>query len=135
MSYFTLRSLRLRGENDLFFLFCALVTLAYAGVHSCLAVNMDFRIRENDGKGFPPLFRVIPCSSVANASDRSLFTPPRALVTLAYAGVHSLLAVSMDFRIRENDGKVFFFFFFRVIPWQMLLLCKPSLTLVLEPSV
>ncbi len=47
----------------------ALVTLAYAGVHSLLAVSMDFRIRANDGKGFPPLFRVIRCSSVANASS------------------------------------------------------------------
>ena len=50
---------------------CALVTLAYAGAHSCLTVKMDFRIRENDGRGsfpsFPFLFRVIPCSSVASA--------------------------------------------------------------------
>ncbi len=104
------------------------------GAHSLLAVSMDFRIRENDGKGFPPLFRVIPCSSVANASDRSLFTPPRTLVTLAYAGVHSCLAVNIDFRIRENDGKGFPPLF-RVIPWQMLVVCKPALTLVLAPSV
>ena len=86
---------------------------------------MDFRIRENDGKGFPPLFRVIPCSSVANASDRSLFTPPRTLVTLAYAGVHSCLAVNMDFRIRENDGRGLR----NIRAWQMHLLCLPSLTL------
>jgi hypothetical protein len=54
--------LRLRGENAFIpRLFRALVTLAYAGVHSCLAVNMDFRIRENDGRGsFPFLFRVNP---------------------------------------------------------------------------
>ena len=74
ISCLPMRPLRLR----------ALVTLAYAGVHSCLAVNMDYRIRENDGKGFfsalirgkcisfglfASLFRVIPCSSVANASS------------------------------------------------------------------
>jgi len=58
-SYFPLRPMRLRGENALIFpLIRALVTLAYAGVHSCLAVNMDFRTRENDGKGFFPLFSV-----------------------------------------------------------------------------
>jgi hypothetical protein len=75
---------------------------------------MDFRIRENDGKGFFSL--LIPCNSVANASLYlpSLTLPALislliiALVTLAYAGVHSCLAVNMDFRIRENDGQGFF---------------------------
>jgi hypothetical protein len=83
---------------------------------------MDFRIRENDGKGFFSL--LIPCNSVANASLYlpSLTLPALislliiALVTLAYAGVHSCLAVNMDFRIRENDGKGFFSLLFRVIP-------------------
>jgi hypothetical protein len=59
---------------------------------------------------------LIPCNSVGNASSRlpSLTLPAlislliRALVTLAYAGVHSCLAVNMDFRIRENDGQGFF---------------------------
>ena len=63
---------------------------------------------------------------MANASDRSLFTPPRALVTLAYAGVHSCLAVNMDFRIRENDGQGFFL---TICPWQMPIFGLPSLTL------
>ncbi len=131
------------------FLFRALVTLAYAGGHSCLAVNMDFRIRENDGQVFFSfLFRVnpwqmhlfwlvcfsFPCKSVANASFYlpSLTLPAlisllfRALVTLAYAGVHSCIAVNMDFRIRENDGKGFFL---TICPWQMLIFRFPSLTL------
>ena len=69
-----------KQHTSLDFLSRALVTLAYAGVHSLLAVSMDFRIRENDGRVVSPLFRVIPCSSVANASS---------LQTVAHAGFNA----------------------------------------------
>ena len=62
--------------------------------------------------------------------------PRRAFVILAYAGIHSLQLVSLDSRIRGNDGQwqlptVAYASGsdFRVIPWLMLLLRQPSLTL------
>ena len=82
--------------------------------------------------------------------DMSVFKiPGRAFVILANAGIHSLQLVSLDSRIRGNDGqwhlstvaytsgsecnvsasayfRVSFSVFFRVIPWLMLLLISVS---------
>jgi hypothetical protein len=126
------------------------------GAHSLLAVSMDFRIRENDGKGFPPLFRVIPCSSVANASSL-LGRSPRIFTAKTLRTPRSSRKVWISclplrpLRLRGENAFMLHFrvipcssvanaslckpsltlpaLIFRVGPWQMLVVCKPSLTL------
>ena len=81
--------------------------------HSLLAVSMDFRIRENDGRGCFPSF---PRNSVANASS--------CLPALTHPALISRLIPCNSVFVR---GKCISFglfaSLFRVNPWQMPFLC------------
>ena len=77
-------------------------------------------------------FRVISCSSVANASSL-LARSPRIFTAKTLRTLRSSRQVKISFlplRPLRLRGENAFILHFRVIPWQMHLLCWPSLTLV-----